>query len=62
MNRFVDDLKDLGSAERRASMEGRIMAVIINPLPGVFFFCVCPLFSFVRVCVCVCVFVCVCVL
>lgn len=35
MNRFVDDLKDLGSAERRASMEGRIMAVIINPLPDV---------------------------
>ena len=56
MNRFVDDLKDLGSAERRASMEGRIMAGIINPPPGV---CLFPLFSFVCVCVCVCVCACV---
>jgi len=35
MTRLSNDLKELGTPERRPSMEGRIMAMIINPLPDV---------------------------
>jgi len=35
MQKLQNDLKELGAAERRPSMEGRIMAMIINPLPDV---------------------------
>ena len=35
LKRLQEDLKDLGTAERRPSMEGRVMAMIVNPLPDV---------------------------
>jgi translation initiation factor IF-3 len=34
INKFVEDLKSLGTAEKRAGMEGRVLYVSINPLPG----------------------------
>jgi translation initiation factor IF-3 len=35
LKRLQDDLKEIGAAERRPSMEGRVMAMIVNPLPDV---------------------------
>jgi len=35
LKRLQEDLKELGAAERRPSMEGRVMAMIVNPLPDV---------------------------
>jgi len=35
INKFVEDLKSLGTAEKRAGMEGRVLYVSINPLPDV---------------------------
>lgn len=35
MQRLQADLKDLGAPDRRPAMEGRIMAMIITPLPDV---------------------------
>ena len=31
MNRFLDETKDLGSAERRPKLEGNTMSVMISP-------------------------------
>ena len=41
INKFVEDLKSLGTAEKRAGMEGRVLYVSINPLPGIMCVCVC---------------------
>lgn len=33
MNRFADDLKDLGAMDREPKMEGKSVIMILNPLP-----------------------------
>ena len=68
INKFVEDLKSLGTAEKRAGMEGRVLYVSINPVQECPRCCkitlpacvVCRVFVCVCVSVlCVCVYVCV---